>query len=65
MKLYVEGLATGTGVAVIGWLEIIAGKAFVCEKDSVLGVKKIAITEITKFLGVREMESVFFGEKLN
>lgn len=64
MKLYVEGLAAGTGVPVIGWLEIIAGQAFVCEKDSVLGVKKYAITEITKFLGVREAESVFFGENL-
>lgn len=63
MKLYVEGLAAETGVAVIGWLEIIAGQAFACENDPVLGVKKIAIMEITKFLGVREMESVFFGEK--
>lgn len=63
MKLYVEGI-TPTGWKVIGWLEIINGQAFVCEKDSVLGVKKIAITEIVKFLGVREMESVFFGEKL-
>ena len=64
MKLYVEGV-TPTGWKVIGWLEIINGQAFVCQKDdATLGVKKYAIKEITKFLGVREAESVFFGEKL-
>lgn len=64
MKLYVEGLTAGTGVPVIGWLEIIAGQAFVCENDPVFGVKMTVITKVTKFLGVRDAESVFFGEKL-
>lgn len=64
MKLYVEGLTAGTGEKVIGWLDIVNGKAYVCEKIEAYGVKQTAITKITKFIGVRQATSVFFGEEL-
>ncbi len=64
MKLYVEGLEAGTGEKVIGWLEIVNGQAFVCEKTEAYSVKQTPITKITKFIGVRQAKSVFFGEEL-
>ena len=64
MKLYIEGIATKTGEKVIGWLEIVNGQAFVCEKSEAYNVKQTPIDKITKFVGVREATSVFFGEEL-
>jgi hypothetical protein len=64
MKLYIEGIATVTGEKVIGWLEIVNGHAYVCEKTEAYGIKQTAITKMTKFIGVREATSVFFGEEL-
>lgn len=64
MKLYVEGIATVTGEKVIGWLEIINGQAYVCEKGDHYSVNQTPIDKVTKFVGVREATSVFFGEEL-
>lgn len=64
MKLYIEGISSETGEKVIGWLKIINGKAFACEKSEAYGVKQTPIDKVTKFVGVREAVSVFFGEEL-
>lgn len=64
MKLYVEGVTAGTGWKVIGWLEIINGMAFVCQKDETLGVKKYAVSEVTRYIRMDGMEAVYFGAEI-
>lgn len=63
-KLYVEAYVMGTSDKVTGWLEVIDGIMFVCEKDPVYGVKRTVVSEIIRYIEARE-EYTFFGDEIN